>query len=94
MFICLPYKTLANGSLSKIGLFAVNVDPEEAAAGYHERTVGPYRGVLPQAAIAHMEEQLSGACTMEIAAFDEFAKLLGDPATTERNFQGRVQSGR
>ncbi|GMQ79996.1 MAG: arsenical pump-driving ATPase [Thermodesulfobacteriota bacterium] len=65
------------------GLFAVNVDPEEAAASYRERTVEPYRGVLPQAAIAHMEEQLSGACTMEIAAFDEFAKLLGDPATTE-----------
>ena len=65
------------------GLFAVNVDPEEAAANYRERTVGPYRGVLPQAAIAHMEEQLSGACTMEIAAFDEFAKLLGDPAMTQ-----------
>lgn len=65
------------------GLFAVNVDPEQAAAGYRERTVGPYRGVLPQPAIAQMEEQLSGACTMEIAAFDEFAKLLGDPATTQ-----------
>ena len=29
-----------------------------------------------------MEEQLSGACTMEIAAFDEFARLLGEPAAT------------
>jgi arsenite/tail-anchored protein-transporting ATPase len=29
-----------------------------------------------------MEEQFSGACTMEIAAFDEFSKLLGDPAAT------------
>jgi arsenite/tail-anchored protein-transporting ATPase len=29
-----------------------------------------------------MEEQLSGACTVEIAAFDEFARLLGDPAAT------------
>jgi len=38
--------------------------------------------VLPQAAIASIEEQLSGACTVEIAAFDEFSKLLGNPATT------------
>ena len=44
--------------------------------------VAPYRGILPAAAIASMEEQFSGACTVEIAAFDEFAKLLGDPAST------------
>lgn len=62
------------------GLKALNVDPEGAAADYRERIIGPYRGVLPGAAIASMEEQLSGACTVEIAAFDEFAKLIGDPA--------------
>jgi arsenite-transporting ATPase len=62
------------------GLKALNVDPERAAADYRERIIGPYRGVLPGAAIASMEEQLSGACTVEIAAFDEFAKLIGDPA--------------
>lgn len=65
------------------GLFATNVDPEAAAHAHRERSVGPYRGILPEAAIAHMEEQLSGACTVEIAAFDEFAKLLGDPSATE-----------
>lgn len=64
------------------GLFALNVDPEDAAAAYRERVVAPFRGVLPGAAIASMEEQLSGACTVEIAAFDEFTKLLGDPAAT------------
>jgi arsenite-transporting ATPase len=64
------------------GLFALNLDPEAAARAYRERVVGPYRGVLPQAAVASIEEQLSGACTVEIAAFDEFSKLLGDPATT------------
>ncbi|HTH16168.1 MAG TPA: TRC40/GET3/ArsA family transport-energizing ATPase, partial [Magnetospirillum sp.] len=63
-------------------LFALNIDPEAAARDYRERMVGPYRGILPPAAIASMEEQFSGACTVEIAAFDEFAKLLGDPATT------------
>lgn len=64
------------------GLFALNLDPEEAAREYRERVVGPYRGVLPQAAVASIEEQLAGACTVEIAAFDEFSKLLGDPART------------
>lgn len=64
------------------GLFGMNVDPEEAARQYRERVVGPYRQLLPESAIRNIEEQLSGACTVEIAAFDEFAKLLGDPQTT------------
>jgi arsenite/tail-anchored protein-transporting ATPase len=64
------------------GLFALNIDPEEAAHAYRERMVAPYRGILPAAAIQSMEEQFSGACTVEIAAFDEFSKLLGDPAAT------------
>ncbi len=60
------------------GLSALNVDPVEAAATYREKVVGPYRGVLPDSAIASMEEQLAGACTVEIAAFNEFARLIGD----------------
>ncbi len=63
-------------------LAAMNLDPEAAAHDYRERVIGPYRGVLPAAAVASIEEQLSGACTVEIAAFDEFSKLLGDPGTT------------
>jgi len=63
-------------------LQALNIDPEATAREYREKMVGPYRGVLPDAAVASIEEQLSGACTTEIAAFDEFSKLLGDPATT------------
>lgn len=63
-------------------LFALNIDPEAAARDYRERMVAPYRGILPAAAIQSMEEQFSGACTVEIAAFDEFSKLLGDPAAT------------
>ena len=58
-------------------LQAINIDPEKAAAKYREKVIGPYRDRLPEAALASMEEQLSGACTMEIAAFDEFAALLG-----------------
>jgi len=64
------------------GLSALNINPEQAAHDYRERVVGPYRGVLPAAAVTSMEEQLSGACTVEIAAFDEFSRLLGDPAAT------------
>lgn len=61
------------------GLFALDIDPEAAAEAYRKRMVDPVRGLLPAAVVASMEEQLSGACTTEIAAFDEFSKLLGDP---------------
>ncbi|MEI7815682.1 MAG: ArsA-related P-loop ATPase, partial [Desulfuromonadales bacterium] len=40
------------------GLFAINVNPVEAAATYREQMVGPYRGILPDAAVRSMEEQL------------------------------------
>lgn len=63
-------------------LFAMNLDPEKSAAEYRERMVGPYRGLLPEAAVNSMEEQFSGSCTLEIAAFDEFSRLLGDPKAT------------
>jgi len=66
------------------GLQAMNVDPEAAALAYRERVVGPYRDLLPADAVASIEEQLAGACTVEIAAFDEFAKLIGDPEKTAR----------
>ncbi|MFP3357198.1 arsenical pump-driving ATPase [Planococcus sp. SIMBA_143] len=63
---------------SVANLFACNIDPEQAAKAYKESVVGPYRGKLPDAVLATMEEQLSGACTVEIAAFDEFSHLLAD----------------
>ncbi|MEM7226782.1 MAG: arsenical pump-driving ATPase [Pseudomonadota bacterium] len=65
------------------GLFALNVDPEAAAEAYREKLIGPYRGVLPEVALAAMEEQMAGACTVEIAAFNEFARLIGDPTSVE-----------
>jgi arsenite-transporting ATPase len=63
-------------------LLALNIDPAAAATAYREKLVGPYRGKLPDAIVRGMEEQLSGACTMEIAAFDEFSRLLGQPEAT------------
>lgn len=58
------------------GLFAANFDPVIAANEYREQVIQPYRGVLPKEAIQNMAEQLSGSCTIEIAAFNEFANFL------------------
>nr|WP_305885004.1 arsenical pump-driving ATPase [Oscillatoria sp. HE19RPO] len=60
------------------GLSALEIDPQQAAQQYRERIVGPVRGVLPESVVRGIEEGLSGACTTEIAAFDEFTELLTD----------------
>ena len=62
------------------GLCALEIDPQAAAQAYRDRIVGPVRGILPEAVVKGIEEQLSGACTTEIAAFDEFTALLTDSA--------------
>lgn len=59
-------------------LAVANLDPVQAAAEYRESVIGPYRGLLPEAALRNMEEQLSGSCTVEIAAFNEFTNFLTD----------------
>ena len=66
-------------------LSALNINPEAAARAYRDRLVGPVRGVLPAETVKAMEEQLSGACTTEIAAFDEFTGLL-ERTLTEQDF--------
>jgi arsenite-transporting ATPase len=63
-------------------LAALEIDPQAAAQAYRDRIVGPVRGVLPDSVVNSIEEQLSGACTTEIAAFDEFTALLTDSALT------------
>jgi arsenite/tail-anchored protein-transporting ATPase len=59
-------------------LAAMEIDPQAAAQAYRDRIVGPVRGALPETVVKGIEEQLSGACTTEIAAFDEFTALLTD----------------
>ncbi|MDA5387784.1 arsenical pump-driving ATPase [Loigolactobacillus backii] len=66
------------------GLYVANFDPVVAAGEYRESVIGPYRGILPEAAITNMEEQLSGSCTVEIASFNEFATFLTDPQIDQR----------
>jgi len=63
-------------------LSALEIDPQAAAQLYRDRIVGPVRGILPEAVVKGIEEQLSGACTTEIAAFDEFTALLIDSPLT------------
>ena len=58
------------------GLTVVNLNPEEAAAEYRESVIAPFRGKLPDSVISNMEEQLSGSCTVEIAAFNEFSDFI------------------
>ena len=63
-------------------LSALEIDPQAAAQAYRDRIVGPVRGKLPDSVVKGIEEQLSGACTTEIAAFDEFTALLVDSMLT------------
>ncbi len=65
------------------GLSALEIDPQAAAQVYRDRIVGPVRGMLPESVVDGIEEQLSGACTTEIAAFDEFTALLIDSTLTQ-----------
>ena len=82
------FETEIGNSITEIaaapGVDAIEINPEEAAADYRERIVGPVRGILPKEALASIEEQLSGACTIEIAAFDEFTALLTDNDLVDR----------
>lgn len=59
-----------------LNLVVANFDPEQAANEYKESVVGPFRGKLPEVVIKNMEEQLSGSCTVEIAAFNEFSNFI------------------
>jgi arsenite-transporting ATPase len=65
-------------------LAALEIDPQAAAQVYRDRIVGPVRGILPDDVVRGIEEQLSGACTTEIAAFDEFTALLIDSPVTNQ----------
>lgn len=82
------FKTSLDGKSVAIdgvpGLTVVNLDPEAAASEYKESIVAPYRGKLPDSVISNMEEQLSGSCTVEIAAFDQFSNYI-----TSKSIEGK-----
>ncbi len=62
-------------------LIVANLDPIQAAEEYKESVIAPYKGKLPEVVIKNMEEQLSGSCTVEIAAFNEFSNFITDETT-------------
>ncbi len=66
-------------------LVVANLNPEQAAAEYRESVIAPYRGKLPPSVLQNMEEQLSGSCTVEIAAFNEFSNFITD-AKTQKDY--------
>lgn len=66
------------------GLSALEIDPQAAAQQYRARIVDPIKGLLPEDVVNSINEQLSGACTTEIAAFDEFTGLLTDASLLTR----------
>jgi arsenite-transporting ATPase len=66
------------------GLDVLDLDPQTAAQEYRERALAPYRDVLPPEELETFTEQLAGACTVEVAAFDTFARLLTDEPLRER----------
>jgi arsenite/tail-anchored protein-transporting ATPase len=57
-------------------LFATNIDPENSAEEYRDRVTRPLEGVASKAEIQKIREDLSGACTTEIASFDEFSRFV------------------
>lgn len=66
---------------SVTGLSAMNIDPEAAAESYRKRVLEQLGPEVTADERSTVREQLSGACTTEIAAFDEFVGLLdGDIA--------------
>lgn len=57
-------------------LYAININPEVSAQEYRNRVTEPLKNILPEAEINKMNEELSGACTTEIASFDEFSRFI------------------
>lgn len=70
-------------------LTAANLNLVQAAAEYRESVIAPYRGLMPESVIKNMEEQLSGSCTVEIAAFNEFSNFITDEST-EQEYDHRI----
>jgi arsenite-transporting ATPase len=72
-----PIKGISN-------LVVANLDPIKSAEEYRESVIAPYRGKMPEVVIKNMEEQLSGSCTIEIAAFNEFSNFLANKELSKK----------
>lgn len=62
------------------GLSVLNIDPDTAAESYRQRVLEQMSAGASDDELSIVREQLSGACTTEIASFDEFSSLLSGGA--------------
>ena len=62
------------------GLSVLNIDPDNAAESYRQRVLAQMGASATAEELSTVREQLSGACTTEIASFDEFSSLLANGA--------------
>ncbi len=60
-------------------LWAMEIDPDQATQEYIDRAMAPLRAAFPPQMVQVMEEQMSGPCTAEVAAFDRFVDFLELP---------------
>ena len=61
-------------------LSAMEIDPDKATQEYIDRAMAPIRAAFPPQIVQVMEEQMSGPCTAEVAAFDRFTDFLEVPS--------------
>ena len=61
-------------------LWAMEIDSDQATREYIDRAMDPLRAAFPPQMVQVMEEQMSGPCTAEVAAFDRFTDFLEVPA--------------
>jgi arsenite-transporting ATPase len=71
-----PHKLLSN-------LYTVNINPETAAEEYRGRVIAPLNGIATASEINKIREGLAGACTTEIASFDEFSRFITGEGSAE-----------
>ena len=67
-------------------LSAMEIDPDKATQEYIERAMSPIRAAFPPQIVQVMEEQMSGPCTAEVAAFDRFTDFLDVPSDNDVAF--------
>ncbi len=67
-------------------LWAMEIDPDRATEEYIDRAMAPIRAAFPLPMVQVMEEQMSGPCTAEVAAFDRFTDFLDVPTNNGQNF--------
>lgn len=71
---------------SVTNLWAMEIDPDKSTQEYINKAMEPIRAAFPPQIVQVMEEQMSGPCTAEVAAFDRFTDFLEAPTVDETVF--------